>query len=160
MAARTLWTVSPAGTVWLAHSDTYRLDELSFGGDTLRTIELRRLPEPLAGAERDSVAGMSSAFSADELPATKPVMSALYVARDGWIWVRVRPAPTSEWDVFDDCGRFLGPVESEVPLGTVTFPGRSTVIGVTTGDFDVPRIVRLRLKRGEGAFATEEGCGA
>ena len=159
MAARTVWTVSPAGTVWLAHTATYRLDELTFAGDTLRTIELRRAPESLAGAERDSVADASSAFSASDLPATKPVMSALYVARDGWIWVRVRQAPTSEWDIFDDCGRFVGPAVSEVPLGAVTFPGRGTVIGVTTGDFDVPRIVRLRLKTGDGGAVAAEGCG-
>jgi len=159
MAARTVWTVSPAGTVWLAHTAAYRLYELTFAGDTLRTIELRRSPEPLAGAERDSVADASNTFSTSDLPATKPVMSALYVAGDGWIWVRVRPAPTSAWDIFDDCGRFLGRAVSEVPLSAVTFPGRSTVIGVTTGDFDVPRIVRMRLETGDGGSVTVEGCG-
>ena len=160
MAARTIWTVSHAGTVWLAHTATYRIHELTFAGDTLRTIELRRSPEPLAGAERDSVAGASSAFSANDLPATKPVMSALYVSPDGWIWVRVRPAPTSEWDIFDDCGRFLGQAVSEVPLSSVTLTGGSTVIGVTTGDFDVPLLVRLRLAAGEGGSVTGEGCPA
>ena len=159
MAARTVWAVSPAGTVWLAHTSTYRLDELTFAGDTLHTIELRRSPEPLVGAERDSVADGSSVFSASDLPATKPVMSALYVARDGWIWVRVRPAPTSEWDIFDDCGRFLGPAVSMVPLSAVTFPGRGMVIGVTTDELDVPRIVRLKLQTGQGEAVTAKGCG-
>ncbi len=158
MATESIWTVSPFGTVWLAHTSRYRLDEVSFGGDTLRTVALRREPEPLAGAERDSVAEASESFSASELPENKPVMKAVHAARDGWLWVRRDSRPTVDWDVFDACGRFLGAAIAEVPLGVVAFPGGSTVIGIATDELDVPRIVRMGLRTAEGRAATSPGC--
>ncbi len=154
MAGRRIWAVSPAGTIWMAHTSEYRLDEASFAGDTLRTVMLERSPEPLEGPERDSVADASSAFSIDELPAFKPAMNGLYIASDGWIWVRLRPAPTVDWDVFDGCGRHLGRV---VSLHAVTFPGGRAVVGVSTGEFDVPRVVQLELQaEGERLITTRE----
>ncbi len=158
MAPKYIWTVSPAGTVWLAHTSTYRFDELNFAGDTLRTVILRRALEPLTGAERDSVVAATDFFSDSEIPDAKPFMNAMYVARDGWLWVRRDPRPTVDWDVFDACGRFLGAAVAGAPLGVVAFPGGSTVIGIATDELDVPRIVRMGLRTAEGRPVTSRGC--
>ena len=42
MQPSVLWAVAPSGNVWLANSATYVLHQVSFSGDTLRTVELRR----------------------------------------------------------------------------------------------------------------------
>lgn len=87
MEPRTLWAVAPAGTLWLAVTSEHRLHEVSLAGDTLRTVELRRPPAPLAGAERDSLAD-AAGFPADELPPFRPAMDRVDVAGDGLVWVR------------------------------------------------------------------------
>ena len=50
------WTVGPTGNVWLADNSVFALHETTYGGDTLRTVELDRRAPRLEGRERDSLA--------------------------------------------------------------------------------------------------------
>ncbi len=93
------------------------MHEVAFSGDTLRTVELRRDPEPLVGAERDSLAE-AAGFDPDDLPAFRRMFDRIDVAPDGYLWVQRRqPGRTFAWDVFDPCGRFEGAVVPETRLG-------------------------------------------
>ena len=157
MSSRMLATIGPAGTIWLANSSHYRIHEVTFGGDTLRTIELAHEPEPLTGAERDSVADAAPGFSAAELPDTKSAITSLRVARDGWIWVQPARESSTAWDVFNECGRYLGQVEPDRSTSLRSFPGGLEVLGVTRDDLGVEYAVRLSLQVPEG-LAIEWDC--
>ena len=157
MSSRMLATIGPAGTIWLANSSLYRIHEVTFRGDTLRTIELAREPEPLTGAERDSVADAGPGFSAAELPDTKPAITSLRVARDGWIWVQQTREGSTAWDVFNECGRYLGQVEPDRSTSLRSFPGGLEVLGVTRDDLGVEYAVRLSLQVPDGLFI-DSGC--
>ncbi|MYI07026.1 MAG: hypothetical protein F4059_06880 [Gemmatimonadetes bacterium] len=146
MAPRVLATVGPAGTLWMANSSSYRIHEVTFDGDTLTTIALDRDPEPLLGAERDSVAEASQVFSPSELPATKPMMGSLRVARNGWIWLLAKHGGATAWDVFGECGRYLGQVDPGPLTSLRAFPGGSEVLGVTRDDLGVEYVVRFALQ--------------
>lgn len=146
MAPRALVAVGPAGTIWMANSSSYRIHEVTFDGDTLRTIALAREPEPLVGAERDSVAAASQAFSPAELPAAKPMMGSLRVDWDGWIWVSTKREGSTNWDIFDECGGYLGQVEPGPATSLRGFPGGSEVLGVTWDDLGVEYVVRFALQ--------------
>ena len=146
MAPRVLVAVGPAGTIWMANSSSFRIHEVTFDGDTLRTIALAREPEPLEGAERDSVAEASRVFSPAELPATKPMMGSLRVARNGWVWVLSKRGGSTGWDVFNECGHYLGQVETGVAVSLRSFPGGSEVLGVIRDDLGVEYVVRFALR--------------
>lgn len=137
MQPKVVWTAGPSGSIWIANTSEYRLHELDFGGDTIRSVQLRREPEPLADAERDSLAA-ASGFDPAELPAHRPLLHRTDVAPEGTLWVR-RPLPGTAWDVFDKCGRYLGRATSETRLEMDAF-------GVAKDDMDLEYVVRLRLR--------------
>ena len=159
MQPSVLWAVAPSGNVWLANSAAYALHQVSFSGDTLRTVELRRDLERLEGAERDSLAE-ASGFSVDELPAYKLAVKSLRVAPDGWIWVEPISAPSGgRWDIFDSCGRYVGVVKAPESLDAwpVHLLGAGTLLGVIRDELDVEYVVRLRIRDG-GVVQGVRGC--
>lgn len=146
------WAVSHDGHIWRARTDVFELHETTYGGDTLRTVHLGRPPGRLEGRERDSTAA-ATGVRASRLPKTKEVPGAIYPGADGWIWVSrvsVDRGPVDVFDVFDERGRYLGPVSSPVPIELATKPifGSGTVFAVTEGELGVRYIVRLRVERG------------
>lgn len=162
MRSETVWDVDPSGDIWLAQTGSYRLHRVTLAGDTIRTVELARAPEPLSASERDSIARNTTAFSAAELPTHKPLIRHLRVGRNGWLWVRRRASAPSEdsWDVFDRCGRYLGSATPPVPLDVSPWlpVGASGILGVTRGAFDVEYVVHLRLERNDGQPVTSGDC--
>lgn len=113
-------------------------------------------------------------WSGPAIPETKPPFGSLYAGRDGRIWALV-PQPGVEgedpdydptdpesvpdrwsapvaFDVFEADGTYLGRVRA--PEGFVTYPvpifDGDYVWGSTLDDLGVPRIVRLRIDRGDG----------
>ncbi len=139
-------TVDWDGHVWLANTSVFDLHQVTFAGDTLRTVRLGRPAPQLTGAERDSLAE-ATGIPARELPAAKAVLAGLSVARDGWIWVARDSDTITVWDVFDEQGRYLGAVRPPVPIADEPFPvfGRGTVTGVTKDALGVQYVVRLRV---------------
>ena len=161
MQPSVLWAVTPSGNVWLANSASFALHQVSFsGGDTLRTVELRRGLERLEGAERDSLAE-ASGFSVDELPAYRLAVKRLLVAPDGWVWVEPTTGPLGgRWDLFDPCGRYVGVVKPPERLEAepIHLLGAGALLGVITDELDVEYVVRLRLRDYERALDRVSGC--
>lgn len=160
MEPRTLWAVAPAGTLWLAATSEHRLHEVTLAGDTLRTVELRRPPAPLAGAERDSLAD-ASGFPADELPPFRPAMDRVDVAGDGLVWVRNRLRGRAfAWDVFDACGRYLGNVApgAQLDRSPMAFGEGGTVYGVVKDEMDIEYVVRMTLRLPDGSRLAPSSC--
>ena len=143
------WTVNSAGNIWQANTSVFALHETTYGGDTLRTVQLDREAPRLEGRERDTIAA-ATGIAARRLPATKHVLENIRTGPDGWIWIETEEGATSAWDVFDERGYYVGRVASPVPIEKKPFPifGTGTVTGVTLGEFDVPYVVQLRIVRG------------
>ncbi|MDE2979660.1 MAG: hypothetical protein OXU74_00565 [Gemmatimonadota bacterium] len=145
-----LWAVDHDGHIWRARTDLFELHETTYDGDTLRTVRLARSPERLEGRERDSIAA-ATGVRASQLPETKEVLGAIYPGADGWTWVSrvsVDRGPVDLFDVFDERGRYLGPVSSPVPIELTTTPvfGSGTVLAVTEDELGVQYIVRLPVR--------------
>lgn len=142
------FTVDRDGEVWLANEATFNLHEITYSGDTLRTVTLRRLAPRLEGRERDSLA-VATGLDEARLPQRKPVLEEIDVDADGWIWVDTGERPIRAWDVFDAQGIYRGRVVSPVPIEPEPFPvfGAGTITAVTKGALDVQYVVRLRVVR-------------
>ena len=155
-----LWAVDPSGSVWLANSSSYIMHEVTFSGDTLRTVELERGLVRLEGAERDSLAA-ASGFAASELPEFKLALKSLRVAPDGWIWMETTNPPSGvRWDLFDPCGQYAGVVRTPSDLDVEPFRllGSLTALGVIKDEFDVEYVARLRLQSTEGMLPRPSEC--
>ena len=147
MSPYTVWATTPDGNAWLGVTSTYQLHEVTFEGDTVRTVELRRPASRLDGRERDSVA-TAEGLPARRLPKYKPVFRSLDTGPNGRLWVRVgRGDVVWGWDLFERSGYYLGRVESPVPLrrsARMAF-GTETVTGVVENAVGAQFVVRLRL---------------
>lgn len=120
--SRIIGTVSPDGELWVGDINGRHLRQLSFRGDTLRTIT----PADVAG-ER--------------------VWAELDVSPEGWFWLRREPDSdeSSTWDLLDNCGAYRGfaSVPHRVSLTSVGPAGLIHV--VASGAPDIPFISRLRV---------------
>lgn len=156
-----VWAVTPGGNAWLAVTSSYEMHEVTFAGDTVRTVEMKRSASRLAGRERDSIAA-AVGVPARRLPTYKPVFWSLNTGPDGRLWVEVGAGDVARsWDVFDRSGCYMGRVESPVALQRSTARpviGAGTVTGVVEDAVGVQYVVRLRLP-GQLAHATPGGSG-
>ena len=147
MSPSTVWAITPDGNAWLGVTSTYEFHEVTFGGDTVRTVQLRRPAPRLKGRERDSVAA-TTRFPAVRLPKHKPAFRGLRTGPHGRLWVEVSTGDVvRSWDLFDPSGYYLGRVESPVPLlssAGMAF-GAETVTAVVEDDVGAHFVVRLRL---------------
>lgn len=143
---RIVHTVDWDGHVWLAKTSVFDLHETTFGGDTLRSVRLRRPAPQLTGAERDSLLE-ATGLSAQRLPEAKTVLGAFSVAPNGWIWAERGGRSITAWDVFDEQGFYVGAVRPPVPISAEPFPifGHGTVTAVTEDALGVQYVVRLRV---------------
>ncbi len=144
----TEFTVDRDGDVWLAHEGAFDLHEVTYAGDTLRTVRLLRPAPRLEGRERDSLAA-ATGLDERRLPKHKIVLEDVNVGADGWIWVTSREGAIEAWDVFDADGIYRGVVVPPVPIEPRPFPvfGAGTITAVTRGSLDLEYVVRLRVVR-------------
>ena len=119
----TIGAVSPGGELWVGSINERRLQQLSFAGDTLRTLLPGSVARETEWAELD-------------------------VSPEGWFWIRRRPDSdaTSTWDLLDNCGAYRGfaSIPHRVALTKVGSDGRIHV--VASGALDVEYILRLQLE--------------
>lgn len=117
-----VWAVSPAGELWGAGIDEPRLWELSFTGDTLRTMSLAGA----VGSKRME----------------------LDISPEGWFWLRRESGSSarSTWDLLDNCGAHRGSasVPHNVSMTEVGSDGRIHV--VASDALGVEYVLRLRLE--------------
>ena len=141
---RFVWTVEGGGTLWLAHRSRYRFDELSFNGDTIRTVQVGDVP-PLSAGE--------SGFA--------PILAALASSPEGWLWVK-REEPAAEggsvWDVLDNCGRFRTTVTAPVDLRRLELGAGGELYGISSDDLGVDFVHRFRLRSEVGTPIAREIC--
>lgn len=159
MRPQILWAASPNGAIWVVNTAEYRLNEVAFTGDTVRTIEVDRPLTRLTGDERDSLAA-ASGFAVSEIPRYRPMMDRLDVAPDGWIWVRRNARDGLEWDIFDACGRFAGTVSPPMPLdrNPMQLLRGGGLLAVTRDQLDVEFVVRLQLEQTDGTALQIPKC--
>ena len=126
-------------TVWLAHKSQYRFSEVTFAGDTIRTVAFDG----------------SRSFQ----------IAALDVSPEGWLWIRRElrergpAAGMTTWDVVDNCGRYRGTASVEYPVHTVHVGGGGRLYGVTSDALDVDRVLRFRLQNtSSGERIVAESC--
>ena len=142
------FTVDREGDVWLANEATFDLHKITYAGDTLRTVTLRRPAPRLEGRERDSLA-VATGLDEARLPQRKPALEEIAVGADGWIWVDTGERPILAWEVFDAQGIYRGRLVSPLPIEPEPFPvfGAGAITAVTKGALDVQYVVRLRVVR-------------
>ncbi|HEX7051929.1 MAG TPA: 6-bladed beta-propeller [Longimicrobiales bacterium] len=166
LQGRLVWRRSRDGTVWALITDPYRLFELGWSGDTLRTITRPSEPVPVTEADMERLRerwartiereGLPRWWS--RIPDTKPPVTGLFFQEERNLWVERQPdgAPdgTRPFDVFDREGRYLGVVR--VPFALSGLPGPDPIArdgflyGVTLDSLDVQYIVKARIVRGRG----------
>ena len=154
---RRVWAFAGGETVWAANRAAHRFHEVTFAGDTIRTIELGNPPPP---PPDDS----------DDRDYT-PRIAALDVSPEGWLWVRRHQDDLNEdpaWDLFDNCGRYRGEVSTPTRLGTPRAGGwkpdpmdlgdGGIVHGIARDALHVGYMLRLRLESPRGTLVTAEEC--
>ena len=120
---QTAWAISSAGELWGVGINEPRLWQLSFTGETVRTISLT---EAMAGSTR----------------------AELRISPEGWFWMR-RGADSegrTTWDLLDNCGAYQG--SASVPHNVLsTRVGSGGRIHVVASDaLGIEYILRLRLE--------------
>ncbi len=148
----------PAGTLYLARTDAYRIAVVS-GGDTLRVIE-RELPsEPVtdeewASATEDFRNFLDEQPRADctprrpERPALKPFIRTFFIAPDSRIWVEAMRAEGNRWEVFDPEGRLLGSMPArEFRENSVPAFGPDHVLTIRQDSLELDHVDVWRIER-------------
>ena len=153
------WDAHPDGGIVVGVGDTYRLHRISWKGDTMMTIEVRRDPSPVSAAERDSAAARFREIGRQvdgakpdhepRIPTTKPAHDQIFVDDRSNIWVRRIDTPGSppSWDVIDRDGRFLGTLTVPVEPTSVVPSVRGDLIAVVTEMDDIPTVIVYDIVR-------------
>ena len=157
---RRVWGFAGGETVWAANRAAYRFHEVTFAGDTVRTVELGDPPQPPPDDSEESE--------------FEPRIADLSVSPEGWLWVLRfpddpdNPGDHRVWDLFDNCGRYRGEVSSSERIATVRFGGETAdpidlgtggvIHGIARDALGVSYVLRLRLESADGAPPTRENC--
>lgn len=160
-AARLIGFQDDSGRIWFANSGEYEVFSRSLEGDTMLVLSLPANPVPVGEAERQVVRDrmasrpQMAAYYLKGLPTTKPVIVGMFGDDDGHLYVVPElagvPAGTV-LDVFRDTGEYLGRMDLPVPMwvpssGPVAVATRDHLYYVIADEFDVPRIVQIRVIR-------------
>lgn len=156
--------------IWFAYSDSYRIAEISYAGDTIRVVERNvgqqhLTKRQLAGAaELAASTGRAVGMPTDSAPASAefgPLIAGLAVDDAGNVWV-ARPGgddgDVDRFDVFDSTGIYLGEVTPPVTvsLDRMSVPpadfspwlvDRRGLVALKRSRDDVPSIVGFEVVR-------------
>ncbi|WP_419160931.1 hypothetical protein [Candidatus Palauibacter sp.] len=154
---RRVWAFGRSGAAWLANRAVHRFHEVTFAGDTVRTVELGNPPPPPPDDSDESE--------------FEPRIASLEVSPEGWLWARRHPDGPDEdpvWDLFDNCGRYRGEVSTSARIGTVRYEGDmvepidlgagGVIHGIARDALDVSYVLRLRLESARGTPIVAEVC--
>lgn len=155
------------GLFYLTTGAAPEIQVFTSDGALVRLIRILRSPEPLGRAEfeahvENELAGITDEDLAREWrnhydrmprPETAPVYNGLVVDDTNHLWAEhfrfaADGAPT--WSVFDPDGRALGTIQTPEGI-TIHHIGEDFLIGHTSDEFGVERIVRFTLDRTSGA---------
>jgi hypothetical protein len=160
-APRQEWRIDPAGNVWVAATDRYRLERHRFDGTVDRVVEGTGTPRPVTREERERALGGYDDFiqkggkmDASRIPGTHPLFDAFFFGEDETVWVKLstgRDEPAA-LDVFDGAGAYLGRVEAPTRMGTSPAPAfrDGRMAAVATDEDGVPSVVIMRVEKPGG----------
>lgn len=153
-----VWELAPDGDVWMGMNDSYRINRVSYGGDTLRIVEREFEPVEVSGAdlaeaeeELQRFVAQGGEIDMSRAATVKPAFRDLTVDEHGFLWVRPSAAAGEEdflFDVFDPQGRYLGQVRSDFPISPsapLLIRG-DTLLAVSQNDLGVAFVVRARIE--------------
>jgi hypothetical protein len=153
---RSLWRLSPGGEILSVHTGTFNLALLGARGDTLRIVSREMEPSPVTDAELEEALGELARFTEaggivdrERIPRVKPALEDVWIDERGRTWVQPWRSGTAGGvlDLFDEVGRYLGPVDVPFSIHTRTPPiiRGDHLLAVTRDDLDVPYVVLGRL---------------
>lgn len=156
------WRLGRDGTYWAGLTGDYRIYQLAWGGDTLRTISreyepLPVTPEDMERAKEDMKYFTDAGGKADwsRIPAVKPAFEEFILDSAGNLWVQLvadGDASGRRFDVFDPEGRCLGELLTPFPVAFYPPPiiRDGYVYSVTEDELEVPFMVRGRIETPAG----------
>ena len=139
------WAVGVGGELWLANRAAHLFHQVTFDGDTIRTVQMGHTADvpvgPVAESDYD------------------PVIAGLDVSPEGWLWARrENDGDGSEWDLFDNCGTYRGEAITPLSLASVRIGRGGVVHGVVSDALDIDYIVRLRFDKPDGSVLAAADC--
>jgi hypothetical protein len=154
------------GRIWIGISDRYRFHQVTFEGDTVRTVERAFTPPPVTAAEKDSVLAAMTWFTEQggrvdrsRVPDQKPAYQSLVVDEDGFLWVWPHQAAGQDpaLDLFDPEGRYLGRIGTGVPIPMHPRPviRGDRFYAVLRDDLDIQYVTRFRVQGRDTRLAGE-----
>lgn len=154
-APRGSMVVDPAGGVWMAAGDAYRLARLDERGDTVLVVEVDIPPDPVTAEDRQAYVERMAADEpaerrvAEEIVShahpTKPVIDQLAMDDEGRLWVRRRmeEGETPVYDLFDREGEYQGSVRLGFRTSVLQPRIRNgKLYAVVSDELDVQTVVR------------------
>ena len=144
-AQQIVWAVGVGGELWLANRAAHLFHQVTFHGDTIRTVQLGNTANvpigPVAESDYDAV------------------IAELDVSPEGWLWARREDrGDGSAWDLFDNCGVYRGEAITPLSLASVHIGWGGVVHGVVSDALDVDYIVRLRFDKPDGSGIQGAAC--
>jgi hypothetical protein len=143
----------------------FRIAVLDPNGDTLAQSAIAYTPTPIPEDERDSIAAAlirppqpNRPLPAEDrraiqqqvrIPEYYPAVAGIVIGSDGRIWLRRFSATGSEWLVLDDQCRPIGVVRGGRTL-RIHAATSTHVWASELDEFDVPRLLRLRISAPQG----------
>ena len=155
------WRLGRDGSYWAGLTGEYRIFQLSWSGDTLRSIRREYAPLPVTSTDLDAARDRLEWFVEaggkvdwSRIPATKPAFEEFVLDDAGYLWVQMVAAPEMEgrlFDVFDPEGRYLGEVQAPYPVELYPAPifRDGYMYAITEDELEVPFVVRARIERPE-----------
>ncbi len=151
------------GAIWFARNKSFTLYRRTLAGDTTLETSIPATPARVTPHEIDSIQALyidqgrpEQAPGPDQFAETRPMIRRIFSDEAGHIFVlseqEGRPLGTFV-DVFRDSGRYLGRIDLPVAVHFPYPPPAATeshLLYVTTDDFDVEYVVRLRLEKPSG----------
>jgi hypothetical protein len=152
------WRLARDGTYWAGLTSEYRIFQLSWEGDTLRSVrrEYEALPVTagdLEAAREDLKWFIEAGGKPDwsRIPQVKPAFEDFILDDESNLWVQLVTEGDEEgrrFDVFDPEGRYLGEVTT--PFGVEFYPPPIIRAGylyaVTEDELEVPFAVRAAIR--------------
>jgi len=152
------WHLTREGTYWAGLTGVYHIFQLSWQGDTLRSIRRDYEPLPVTAADLDQAreglewftdAGGKPDWS--RIPSRKPAFEEFMFDDEGNLWVQMVAKGDLEgrlFDVFDPQGRYLGEVILPFPVDFYPAPiiRNGYLYAVTEDELEVPFVVRALIE--------------
>ena len=156
------WRLARDGTYWAGLTGDYIIFQLSWEGDTLRSVHkeytaLPVTPDDMARAREDLEWFVEAGGKVDwsRIPATKPAFEEFVLDDEGNLWVQLVAEGDQEnrrFDVFDPQGRYLGEVVTPFPVDFYAAPviRDGYLYAITEDELEVPFAIRARIDRPAG----------